>query len=54
MTHDVRGAFKVADRIALLHEGKIRAFGTPEELVASDDEAVRKFLERDLADIVRH
>ena len=54
VTHDVRGAFKVADRIALLHEGKIRAFGTPEELVASDDEAVRKFLERDLADIVRH
>jgi len=54
VTHDVRGAFKVADRIALLHEGKIRAFGTPEELVASDDEAVRGFLERDLEDIVRH
>ena len=54
VTHDVRGAFKVADRIALLHDGKIRAFGTPEELAASDDEAVREFLERDLADIVRH
>ena len=54
VTHDVRGAFKVADRIALLHDGKIRALGTPEELAASDDEAVRKFLERDLADIVRH
>ncbi len=54
VTHDVRGAFKVADRIALLHDGKIRALGTPEELAASDDEAVREFLERDLEDIVKH
>ncbi len=54
VTHDVRGAFKVADRIALLHDGKIRALGTPEELVASEDEAVQEFLERDLEDIVKH
>jgi len=54
VTHDVRGAFKVADRIALLHDAKIRALGTPEELAASDDEAVRGFLERDLEDIVKH
>lgn len=54
VTHDVRGAFKVADRIALLHDGKIRALGTPEELAASDDEAVQEFLERDLEDIVKH
>ena len=54
VTHDVRGAFKVADRIALLHDGKIHAFGTPEEMVASEDEAVQEFLERDLADIVKH
>lgn len=54
VTHDVRGAFNVADRIALLSDGKIRALGTPAELAASDNEAVRGFLERDLEDIVRH
>lgn len=48
VSHDVRGSFSVADRIALLHEGKIRAVGTPDQLRTSDDPAVRQFLERDL------
>jgi len=48
VTHDVRGAFRVADRIALLWQAKIRAVGTAEEIVASKDEAVQQFLERDL------
>jgi phospholipid/cholesterol/gamma-HCH transport system ATP-binding protein len=47
VTHDVRGSFRVADRVALLKEGKIRAFGTPEEFRASADEAVKEFIERD-------
>jgi phospholipid/cholesterol/gamma-HCH transport system ATP-binding protein len=51
VTHDVRGAFRVADRIALLHTGTIRAMGTAEEMMASSDEAVRQFLERDIAAI---
>lgn len=48
VTHDVRGAFRVSDRIALLKDGKIRAMGTPHELRESRDEAVREFIERDL------
>jgi phospholipid/cholesterol/gamma-HCH transport system ATP-binding protein len=48
VTHDVRSAFQIANRIALLHEGKIRAEGTPEQLLAVQDEAVQKFLGRDL------
>src|SRR5689334_17562401 len=48
VTHDVRGAFRVADKIALLWQAKIRAVGTPEEIVASKDPAVQQFLERDL------
>ncbi len=48
VTHDVRGAFKVADRVALLIGGRIHAMGTPLELQESDDEGVRSFLERDL------
>jgi phospholipid/cholesterol/gamma-HCH transport system ATP-binding protein len=47
VTHDVRGGFRVADRLALLHEGVIRAVGTPEEFANSDDQAVEQFLERD-------
>ncbi len=47
VTHDVRGAFRVADRVALLSGGKIHAMGTPEEMMESTDDAVRQFLERD-------
>ena len=47
VSHDVRGAFRVADRVALLTDGKIRAFGTPEEFRGSRDEVVREFIERD-------
>jgi ABC-type transporter Mla maintaining outer membrane lipid asymmetry ATPase subunit MlaF len=43
----VRGSFRVADRVALLRDGKIRAFGTAAEFKASEDEAVREFIERD-------
>jgi phospholipid/cholesterol/gamma-HCH transport system ATP-binding protein len=47
VSHDVRGSFKVADRIALLHHGKIRKVGTAEEFVNAKDEVVREFLDRD-------
>jgi len=47
VTHDVRGSFRVADRIALLWQAKIRAVGTGEEILASKDPAVQQFLERD-------
>lgn len=47
VSHDVRGSFRVADRIALLKDGEICAEGTAEELRDSDDADVREFLERD-------
>jgi phospholipid/cholesterol/gamma-HCH transport system ATP-binding protein len=47
VSHDVRGSFRVADRIALLWEAKIHAVGTSEEMLASKDPAVQTFLERD-------
>jgi phospholipid/cholesterol/gamma-HCH transport system ATP-binding protein len=47
VTHDVRGAFRVADKLALLSEGKIVLHGTQQEFLASDNEKVRAFLERD-------
>ena len=47
VTHDVRGAFRVADRLALLSEGKIVMQGTPQEFLESTNPKVREFLERD-------
>ena len=38
VTHDMRFAKKLADRVVFLHEGKARFFGTMEEMEASDDE----------------
>jgi phospholipid/cholesterol/gamma-HCH transport system ATP-binding protein len=45
VTHDLASAFKVADRVALLHEGRIRAVGTPDEIRHSQDPVVRQFIE---------
>jgi phospholipid/cholesterol/gamma-HCH transport system ATP-binding protein len=47
VSHDVRGSFRVGNRIALLTDGKIRMVGTPDEMRDSRDPAVRRFLERD-------
>jgi phospholipid/cholesterol/gamma-HCH transport system ATP-binding protein len=47
VTHDVRGAFRVADRLALLSGGKIIMQGTQEEFLASTNPKVKEFLERD-------
>jgi phospholipid/cholesterol/gamma-HCH transport system ATP-binding protein len=45
VSHDIAGTFRIADRVALLHEGRIAARGTPAELEASGDPVVRQFLE---------
>jgi len=47
VTHDVRGAFRVADRLALLSDGMIVMQGTPKEFLASTNAKVKEFLERD-------
>jgi len=45
ISHDIEGAMRVADTVALLHEGVIIERGTPEEVMASTDPIVRQFLE---------
>jgi phospholipid/cholesterol/gamma-HCH transport system ATP-binding protein len=44
VTHDLGSAFFVADRIAFLHEGRIRFIGRPEEARASRDPHLHEFL----------
>ena len=45
VTHDMRSAFSVGDRLAMLHEGSIRQVGTAREMQASQDPVVRQFIE---------
>jgi phospholipid/cholesterol/gamma-HCH transport system ATP-binding protein len=44
VTHDIRSAFRMATKIALLAERRIAFFGTPEEMASSDDRYIRDFL----------
>lgn len=44
VTHDIRSAFKMASKIALLADKHIVFFGTPEEMAASDDKYIQSFL----------
>jgi len=36
--------FRIAHMIAMLYQGKIAAYGTPEEVLASPDEHVQEFI----------
>ena len=45
VTHDMRSAFTVGDRIAMLYDGRIRQVGTMAEIQATDDPVVRQFIE---------
>ena len=45
VTHDLREAARVGDRLALLDAGRLLAVGTPAALAASADPAVRAFLD---------
>jgi phospholipid/cholesterol/gamma-HCH transport system ATP-binding protein len=51
VTHDVRGAFRVADRLALLTGGRIVQQGTPKDFMESAVPEVREFLERDFGNL---
>jgi phospholipid/cholesterol/gamma-HCH transport system ATP-binding protein len=45
VTHDMRSARRVGNRVMLLHEKKIYANGTPEEIFTSPDAIVRQFVD---------
>jgi phospholipid/cholesterol/gamma-HCH transport system ATP-binding protein len=44
VSHDIRSAFRMASKIALLSNKRISFFGTPEEMTGSDDPYLREFL----------
>lgn len=44
ITHDMTSAYKIADRMAMLYQGKILEVGTPDEIRASENPVVRQFI----------
>jgi phospholipid/cholesterol/gamma-HCH transport system ATP-binding protein len=44
VTHDMVSAGRVADRIAMLHQGRIIFCGTPDEIKKSPDERIQRFI----------
>ena len=45
ITHDMRSAYRVASRIAMLYEGSVRQMGTVAEIQQTTDPVVRQFIE---------
>ena len=48
ISHDIVGAFAVADRIAMLYNGRLLVEGTPDDVLRSPDPFVRRFLARNM------
>jgi phospholipid/cholesterol/gamma-HCH transport system ATP-binding protein len=44
VTHDMKSASKIADRIVMLYNGHVQFSGTPEEINSTDDPVVRQFI----------
>jgi phospholipid/cholesterol/gamma-HCH transport system ATP-binding protein len=45
VTHDMQSVFRIADRIAMLHKGRVLEVGTPAEIKATQNGLVRQFIE---------
>ncbi len=46
VTHDMYSVKNVADKVAMMHEGKIHFNGTPDELLKSKDRIIIDFIKR--------
>lgn len=45
ITHDMKSAFHISDRMAMLYDGRVRYEGTPDEFRSTDDPIVKGFIE---------
>jgi phospholipid/cholesterol/gamma-HCH transport system ATP-binding protein len=45
ITHDMKSAYKIGDRIAMLYQGKIIEVGTPDEIKNSTNPIVQQFIQ---------
>ena len=44
VTHDMKSAYKIADRIIMLYNGKVEFEGTPQEITSTDNPVVKQFI----------
>jgi len=54
VTHDMKSAYKIADRIAMLYDKHIIAVGTPDEIKKSDNKIVRQFISGNAVGPITH
>jgi len=47
VTHDMRSAYRIADRVAMLYDGRIIEAGTPSEIKGSENNIVKQFITGD-------
>ena len=45
ITHDMKSAYSISDRVAMLYEGRVVEVGTPDQIRNSDNQVVRSFVE---------
>jgi phospholipid/cholesterol/gamma-HCH transport system ATP-binding protein len=45
ITHDMKSAYAISDRIAMLYEGRVVEVGTPDEIRSTDNPVVKAFVE---------
>lgn len=44
ISHDLQSIFKIGHKIAMLYEGQIVAYGTPDDIRSSDNPVIRQFM----------
>ena len=44
VTHELRTVFEVAERVIMIHDGKINFDGTPEQIKQSEDKVIQQFI----------
>ncbi len=53
VTHDMKSAFHVGDRIGMLYGGELVQVGTPDEIMNTENPVVRQFINGDLEGPIR-
>lgn len=53
VTHNLKAAFAISDRLALIHDGRVAATGAPETFLESEDAVVREFIGERMRKVLR-
>ena len=53
VTHNLKAAFRISDRLVLIHDGKVVATGAPESFLDSQDPIVREFIGERMRRVLR-